>query len=174
MANAALFKWTDEYSVGIEEIDNQHKTLFDLINRLYFAALNREDATETVEILDTLLDYTRTHFALEEKLLESAGYADLAEHAQEHRRFIEKLNSVVQKFMIEEKTVTFELINFLKHWLKEHILETDTAYASALYKSGFSTDTWANHARTVITSKSHGHTPKPWWKFWEEPARQAG
>lgn len=169
MTRLEAFKWTNEFSVGIEEIDNQHKVLFELINRMFIAALKREDHRVSLEILDALVDYTKTHFALEERLLASAGYEKLAEHQMEHRAFIDKLGTMAQKFLAEEKTITFELINFLKHWLKEHILETDMAYATVLSQSRFSTEAWASQARVVMRTQHHGHAEKPWWKFWDMP-----
>lgn len=172
MTQYALFQWSDDFSVGIPEIDNQHKMLFELINRVFQAALHQEHKSSISEILDTLVDYTRSHFVLEEKLLLAASYANLSEHQQEHRRFVEKMESVVRKFLLEEKVVTFELINFLKHWLKEHILETDMAYAGALARSGFSTEQWAADARTVVAQQNSGHLQRPWWKFWVEPSSQ--
>jgi len=172
MNHLALFKWTDDFSVGIQEIDEQHKMLFELINRLFLAALKREDHARTLEILDTLVDYTKTHFALEERLLDAAGFPGLAEHQQEHLKFVEKMHSMVQKFLVEERTITFELINFLKRWLKEHILETDMAYAAALAHSGFSTEQWASDARIAVHTKRHGHAQKHWWKFWSAPSSQ--
>jgi len=169
MSSASLFEWTDQFSVGIEEVDDQHKILFDLINRLFMAALNRADHAGMAAILDDLVDYTRTHFALEEQLLAEAGYPDLAQHQADHQRFVVKLEAVVQKFMVEEKSVTFELINFLKHWLKEHILETDMAYARVLAKSNFSTESWARGAHAVVGQKNSVRTGKSWWKFWGDP-----
>lgn len=160
------FIWSDKYSVGIDQIDSQHKILFELINRLFQVALRREHESSITEIIDTLIDYTRTHFELEEKLLQEASYPELAEHHQEHQRFVEELESVACKFLLEEKIVTFKLLNFLKHWLKEHILVTDIAYARALASSGFSTNQWDTHARTVMEKKNSNQLQQPWWKFW--------
>lgn len=174
MNQYTLFQWSDNFSVGISEIDNQHKTLFELINRVFLAALHQEHQSSISEILDTLIEYTRTHFVLEEKLLLAASYSNLAEHKLEHRRFVEKMEAVVRKFLVEEKVVTFELINFLKHWLKEHILETDMAYAGVIARSGFSTDQWATDARTVVAKQNSEHLQRPWWKFWAEPSGQPG
>lgn len=170
MSITGIFEWTDEYSVGIDEIDEQHKVLFELINRLFHAAVNRDGREAHAEILDTLIDYTRTHFQLEENLMAAACYADLDAHREEHARFVAKMEAVAQKFLVEEKNVTFELINFLKHWLREHILETDKQYAAVLASNGFVTDAWSREAHAVATRKKDAHAQKPWWKFWNSPA----
>lgn len=61
MANE--FTWSDSYSVGIPEIDEQHKALFDLMERLHKAIAARQGSAACIEILKELVDYTRIHFA---------------------------------------------------------------------------------------------------------------
>ena len=62
-----LFKWSPEYSVNIKTIDNQHKELISILNRLFVAVFNREGDKAIAGILDALMTYTKTHFALEER-----------------------------------------------------------------------------------------------------------
>jgi len=169
MGEKAFFAWSDAMSVGIAEIDDQHKTLVDILNRLFHAVVQRESNEITIEILDTLVDYTKTHFGLEEKLLQEAGYdpAEFAAHQREHRAFIEKISTAANKHLVEGKSVSFEIINFLKHWLQEHILITDKKYAVALKSTGYSTKTWTDFASTAMANKQ-AETPKSkqWWKVW--------
>jgi hemerythrin len=166
MTQSALLEWSDEFSVGNDEIDNQHKMLFELVNRLLLAAVKREGPATVAQILDALVDYTRTHFVLEEDLLGAVGYAGLDTHRQEHRQFVEKMESVTRKFREEERTVTVELISFLRRWLREHILKTDKAYAKALTLSGHATAQWAARARTATEQQERQAASRPWWKFW--------
>jgi hemerythrin len=172
MNQYTLFQWSDDYSVGINEIDNQHKIIFELINQLFQSALRQDHHSSASKTLDALIDYTRTHFKLEEKLLLEASYPNLAEHQQEHGRFVDKIVDVVRKFQAEEKVVTFELLNFLKHWLKEHILVTDMVYARFIAERGFSSDQWNAHAKSVVAEKNRKHLQQPWWKFWVYRAQQ--
>jgi hemerythrin len=142
--------WSNEYSVGVEEIDAQHRMLFELLNRLFQAAVKREDQRLTVEVLKSLIDYTKTHFGLEERLLEESGYQGLPGHREDHLRFIAKVNGIAQKFHVEDRSVTFELINFLKHWLQNHIRQSDMEYAAHLARTGFATEAWASGARSEL------------------------
>jgi len=148
--------WSDEYSVGVEEIDEQHKMLFELVNRLFLAAVKREDQQLTVQVLGTLVDYTRTHFGLEERLLEESGYHGLPGHREDHLRFIDKINGIAQKFHVGNRSVTFELINVLKNWLQNHIRQSDMEYAAHLARTGFATEAWASGARTAVQASLHG------------------
>lgn len=158
----ATLVWTEQFSVGVEEIDNQHKILIDLIDRLYQAAVKRQDKELTAEVLATLIDYTKTHFALEEDLLKLSGYPAFAVHQQEHVRFVQKIADLSSKFQVENRSVTLELIKFLNNWLSGHILNTDKAYAPHLAKSS-ATRNWAKGAN-ADSQRALG--ARPWWKFW--------
>lgn len=168
----SLLVWSNEFSVGVDEIDEQHKMLFELLNRLFLAAVKREDQQLTDEVLDSLIDYTRTHFALEERLLEESGYRALPGHREDHARFIERINTIAQKFHVEDGRVTLELINFLNDWLQKHIRQSDMAYAAHLARTGFCTDNWAKEAHSE--ARNQAIQTRPWWKFWSEPNVRAG
>lgn len=169
MGDKAFFEWSNAMSVGIAEIDEQHKMLVDILNRLFLAVVQRESQAITIEILDTLVDYTKTHFGLEERLLQEAKYdsTEFASHQREHHAFIEKISDAASKHLVEGKSVSFEIINFLKHWLQEHILVTDKKYAIALQDAGYSTKAWTDFASTAMETKQAA-TPKrkQWWKVW--------
>ena len=102
-----FFAWSDAMSVGIAEIDEQHKMLVDILNRLFLAVVQRESNAITIEILDTLVDYTKTHFGLGEKLLQDAEYdsTEFAAHQREHHAFVEKISTVASKHLVEGKSV---------------------------------------------------------------------
>ncbi|MDO8890895.1 MAG: bacteriohemerythrin [Sulfurimicrobium sp.] len=169
MDDKTFFVWSDTMNTGIMEIDDQHKMLVGILNRLFHAVVQRENNEITIEILDTLVDYTKTHFGLEEKLLQDAGYnpTEFAAHQQEHRAFIEKISNAANKHLVEGKSVSFEIINFLKHWLQEHILITDKKYAEALKSAGYCSKDWTNFANNAMANKQQT-TPKQkhWWKLW--------
>lgn len=169
MEDQVFFEWSDAMSVGIAEIDEQHKILVGILNRLFSATVARENHEITIEILDTLVDYTNTHFGLEEKLLQDAGYnpVEFAAHQYEHRIFIEKISAAANKHLVEGKSVSFEIISFLKRWLRDHILITDRKYASALQDAGYSTKAWADFASHAMANKQSESTKsKHWWKIW--------
>lgn len=158
--------WSDEFSVGVPEIDNQHKTLFELVNRLFHAAVKREDQRLTIEVLDALVEYTGTHFSLEERLLEESGFAGLPGHREDHKRFIEELFAITRKFQVEDRSVTFELLSFLRNWLQNHIRRSDMEYAGHLARTGYATETWAAGASSKAGSLNL--QARRWWKFWGE------
>ena len=122
-----FFPWKVSYETGIEQIDEQHKMLVKYINELYDAALKSETSDITKTILKKLNDYVETHFRDEEKLMSVAKYEKLEEHKAEHTAFenkIKEYNEDISKGF----PVTFQLLNFLREWLLDHILVTDKQY----------------------------------------------
>ncbi len=126
MAN--FIEWSNELSVGIEEIDAQHKVLVDLLNQIHTAIQQRHGAELTKQILDRLGEYTRVHFAVEESLMRILHYPDYERHKQEQDKLIGQLNCVHAKLTSGKASISFELAHFLKRWLTKHIMETDKYY----------------------------------------------
>lgn len=128
----AFFDWQDDYSVNVVEIDEQHKKLVGMLNDL-FTALKAGDGREALEkILNGLVEYTVTHFATEERLMKKAGYPGYLEHKEKHEKMAAKVLDFVQKYQTNEMKSPIEISNFLKDWLKKHIMNTDKAYGPYL------------------------------------------
>ena len=128
-----LIEWRDEYSVGVPEMDQQHKGLIALINRL----TEEEHSTGMIAyVFDALDQYVKEHFRAEEALMRAAGYGDLKQHKKQHRDFEGWLRAVKQSHAAGASTFMLaETVNdFLRKWLIDHILKTDMAYKPVLAK----------------------------------------
>jgi methyl-accepting chemotaxis protein len=123
-----LIRWKPEYSVNVPKMDEQHKRLVGLINRLY-AGLKTGKANEVLAgILEELVDYTKTHFAAEESFLQMHRYEGLEEQRRLHARLIEQVEDIRDRYA-QGYSLGTETINFLKNdWLMKHILHVDTRY----------------------------------------------
>jgi hemerythrin-like metal-binding protein len=130
----ALIEWTDEFSVGIEAVDEQHLNLISIINKFEEARQKSKGTRIMTQILNDILGYTQEHFAYEEKLLTEAGYADLSQHQSQHRQLLQKIERLQFEFMHEGRRITAEVGELFRYWLSEHILQHDKAYAEALKK----------------------------------------
>jgi hemerythrin-like metal-binding protein len=134
-------EWEDKYSVGIEKIDNQHKKLIEIINRLYYSRGNRPH-TVLGKTIQELIEYTKTHFTDEERLMRENGYPDYQAHKKRHEAFIEevkKFNTEYQKVdddLLEDYSLITDVLFFLKTWLCDHILVVDKEYCPFLNKKG--------------------------------------
>lgn len=128
--------WDDNYSVGVKEIDDQHKVLFDLINQTHRAMIDKVEKTEKQKILDGLVDYTVFHFSHEEGLMRQAEYDDLPEHLEKHKKLVAQIQDFHQKFSVGEIDIDQNLMKFLKDWLSNHIMGTDKFYGAAMNQKG--------------------------------------
>ena len=131
-ATNILFQWTDAYSVGIPEIDHQHKGLIRLINDLHLAMLERRAKLGLSAILHSLVRYTEQHFQYEETMMKERKYSALAAHQQEHRDLTRQVKELQNRFDSGKLLITNEVMRFLKEWLTNHILQRDMAYAKEL------------------------------------------
>jgi hemerythrin len=157
--NQDLFVWSEEFSIGLDEIDEQHKELVSLLNDLH-VAIREHHATDTCrQILDALADYTRTHFAVEESLMRITGYPQFAVHKQNHEELIGQVQALQEKLDSGQAKITFELLHFLKQWLVHHINEADKRFGEYFLASG-------GQSRGSSQFQAALRARKPWWKFW--------
>ncbi len=132
IAGSRYLVWKDEYSVGVEEMDNDHKKLLNLINQLQTAVHYYTGQEFEQKALDELVDYTKTHFKKEEKLMEDNGYADLEAHKKQHEMFIAKINGFLVQYNQNSEVTVVDTLKFLKDWLIKHINGTDKEYGKVL------------------------------------------
>jgi hemerythrin len=135
----AAIVWKDQYSVGIKSIDDQHKELFNRINRL-FDELPKGNKDVVLKVLDFLDDYTVFHFNAEQNLMAKANYPGLNDHIQQHEWFKEQISSF--KDEVGSKgvgvTLTVKLNKVLVDWLINHVTKTDIQYVPYLKQAGLS------------------------------------
>jgi hemerythrin-like metal-binding protein len=130
------FEWKEEYSVNVQEIDQQHKQLVKLIFKL-FDSINKLATKEKLgSILDELIKYTGYHFNTEEKYFDLFNYENKEEHINEHRKFVEKVKDFQQKYLNHEVEISFELIDFLEDWLLNHLMDSDKKYVKCFMEHG--------------------------------------
>ena len=128
----AYLDWKPEYAVGVPDIDRQHQRLVSLINRLH-GEMKRGAPKEALEgVLRSLVDYTRTHFRDEERAMEQARYPGLAGHRREHEELTRTILRFQDDLQAGRVALSIQLLNFLKAWLRDHILKSDQAYAPSL------------------------------------------
>ncbi|MBF0379766.1 MAG: hemerythrin family protein [Magnetococcales bacterium] len=128
--------WKDEYSVGIDIIDQDHKKLLGLIMEM-FKALNKAKKDErAAEILDELIDYTVTHFDREEALMKKNGYPDIEKHISEHNSMRAKIKEFRANIATNTNQVSSEALQYLQDWLVNHITVTDQEYSKYFTEKG--------------------------------------
>ncbi len=134
----AFFTWDQKYSVGVRELDTQHKQLINILNELYEAMQAQKDKAVIGKIISELASYTKIHFSTEEKYMEKYNYSDLASQKREHEKFIEKVKIFQQDFESGKLALSINVASFVKEWLANHILISDKKYGPFLNSKGVS------------------------------------
>ncbi|HEX7675538.1 MAG TPA: bacteriohemerythrin [Bdellovibrio sp.] len=124
----SFFKWDQQkLTTHVDAMDNEHKKLIDIMNRLYERHEAKAAKTELQTIVRELVSWTVTHFDHEEKFFDTLDYSQANVHKKIHRDLIERLKQHGAEF---DKTgvLTPAFFQFLKTWLTAHIMGIDTKY----------------------------------------------
>jgi hemerythrin-like metal-binding protein len=132
----ALITWDESLSVGIESIDKQHMKLVDMINEFYESIRSKSTEEVLSDLIKHMREYVVFHFNSEEELLKLNRYPDYLDHKIEHEMFVNKVEDFEKRFNSGQLILSFEITNFLKSWLKNHIQGTDKKYSDFLISRG--------------------------------------
>ena len=128
----AFMQWTHDMSVGVPELDDDHRVLISVINEL---AENRgqEDKVSVLRgCFSHLRSYAEFHFAREEAVMRTVGYGALEEHQVEHRAFEAKMRELGTRLDSDPDEaigeINAKLLAYLRGWLQHHILVIDMGY----------------------------------------------
>lgn len=127
--------WTPDLAVGNAEIDEDHRQLFALLERLRQDAKTGLVNQETQSIVDALREYTENHFAREEALMREINYADYLLHKAEHERFVSEVCALQSRVARGARTLSLSIEQVLSDWLRRHVLVLDVALAKAVTDS---------------------------------------
>ncbi len=132
-ASAPLVVWSDALSVHVQQIDNEHKRLVNLLNVLNGAVQTGAGQAALGGVLNGLVDYASYHFSHEEDLFRRSRYPAYEKHRRQHEGFTVKVLQVNANFQSGASTVLpDEVLEFLKDWLSHHIMESDRAFGAYL------------------------------------------
>lgn len=129
-------EWSDQYSVGIDSIDQQHRKLINMINQLSTAVDYSTGEEFEREALSEVVDYTKTHFVYEEGLMEDNGYPGFEAHREAHKAMIREVEVVLSEYEQDPHKAMTHATDYLKAWLINHINGTDKEYSSFLIGKG--------------------------------------
>ena len=122
-----MFTFTKDCLIGVAEIDDEHKRLFELIGEIDSAVKSNTDSVSTaMALLNELKQYAVTHFAHEEAYMESINYKNMFIQKVQHDKFREKINDMNLEHLDENTEDTLsDILTYLTNWLVNHILEHD-------------------------------------------------
>jgi hemerythrin-like metal-binding protein len=133
-----LSDWSPKYTVNHPVMDEHHHTLFRLVDRLSDAIFEKKEKEVIGEILSSLIDYTKMHFAAEEQLMRQANFPGVLQHKEAHDKLVAQVQELQRRYREGDSSVTTEISQFLMtDWLVKHILGMDELYAP-YFKNAFS------------------------------------
>lgn len=124
--------WGDILSVAVDEIDEDHRKLVSIFNILNHSVIEGESPDYLAAVLEELINCTVWHFSHEERLMLKYGYEGIEVHKAEHQELINSSKKLQKEILQADLPVSNEDIEFLEHWLVEHILTTDMRLGSYL------------------------------------------
>ncbi len=121
-----LFKWSDEYLIGIEELDYEHKDLINRLNELHGELAHYDEKGKIEDCLGEIHVRIVAHFALEEHFMLDNNFKNYAHHKKEHDDFLTVIVDLIEKFQTDpELSYGDELEEQLQLWIVNHILTSD-------------------------------------------------
>lgn len=124
-----MIKWKEEYTMGIPLIDEQHKELFKIADKIFELLQDKnfyDKYDNVIELIEELKSYTVFHFESEEDYMKSIGYRKYLTHKVDHDDFIEKVSNVdFSKIDENQNAYILEILEFVVKWINDHILEKD-------------------------------------------------
>ncbi len=131
-------EWQTGYEYHIEPIDESHRKLVELINRLADMINHNACPGSMSEIFFSLIHYAERYMIQEEILLRDVGYPQLDQHKEKHRFFIDRIKTLREDFSAGNPEVCRELYDFLSEWFRNHVLKYDKETIAFLLKKGIS------------------------------------
>ena len=126
-----LTDWSDDYLIGIEKIDNQHKEFFRIAHQFFTECLADEGEEYLQDMLNFLGNYARKHFEGEEAFMKEIEYPRLEEHKRLHINFLNRYSELIVEFKEYGRTekMVNKVLTVVMDWLKDHIAKADGSFA---------------------------------------------
>jgi len=137
-----FIEWESNFELGIKTFDDHHRHLVGLINKIYDDYTTEAPSKEVGAILVELIDYASYHFSAEELWMEkqSYPYPKIDQHFKEHDDFSNTIIDLKKEYNQGKLNLSLDVLIFLKNWLSDHILKTDSDYGVFIASRGLNAD----------------------------------
>ena len=131
--NVQEIKWESRFNTGYKRVDDQHKELVNILNKLYILVMNKDISKDDVaeelnNIIKDTVDYVAYHFSTEEAIMKAIDYSGFKSHVVKHRNFTNKVLEEVNNYNIGKEIDIKGFTMFLRDWLFNHILVEDKVF----------------------------------------------
>jgi hemerythrin len=128
----AILEWDKRFELGVEFVDQDHKRLVDLLNKIHDNIIDGATQEALGSVISELIDYATYHFAAEENSMAYHEYGGLAAHKEEHLKFCRMVAAFLDEARQGKGDPSLDILSFLGNWLFDHILLTDSEYCRFL------------------------------------------
>lgn len=128
----SLLQWKQEYSVGIESMDDEHRQLIDLINGVYAKLDAKSDALQIETCLGDIFNAIAMHFALEERIMRAHNYDEFDAHKEDHEELLDEIRDLMEEFVSDPDAGAVALKKRLSDWFADHFATFDARLHGSL------------------------------------------
>lgn len=132
----AIIQWTNELSVGVEEIDLQHQKMIEIINKLETPMAQEKEKEVLFGVIKELMAYAKIHFKTEEQYFEQFDYEDSNVHKTQHVSFVKNISKFCEDYLSGRGGLTVSIRNYLFNWVVDHIKGSDKKYTDCFNRNG--------------------------------------
>ncbi len=133
-----LIRWSDDYSIDLRVIDQQHRKWVDIVNKLFISFKNGDPEKDVNRIFTEFADYTDYHFSFEEKYMIDFKYTGFKKHKRQHMKLLMDITRQKKRIKEGESVVGYSMMKKLRNWIREHILTEDKEYVELFKEKGLS------------------------------------
>lgn len=131
--NVQEIKWESRFNTRYKRVDDQHKELVNILNKLYILVMNKDISKDDVaeelnNIIKDTVDYVAYHFSTEEAIMKAIDYSGFKSHVVKHRNFTNKVLEEVNNYKIGKEIDIKGFTMFLRDWLFNHIVVEDKVF----------------------------------------------
>jgi hemerythrin len=131
-----ILNWSDEYSVNVAEIDEQHKELLDRVNRIHAGVKAQIDKQDLRQLVEDLYENTSFHFAAEEALMKQYGMDHIKKHHKEHKVLLKHLKHICNAISEGKRPAFYSEYDVSNDWFLAHIMGFDKTMGAFLNSKG--------------------------------------
>jgi hemerythrin-like metal-binding protein len=131
-----IVEWSEEFSVNVKLIDNQHQQMLDIVNGLHTAVEASADKEILNKLLIDLYAHTRAHFSTEEELMKTHNYPGFEQHLHEHQVLLQQLDNLVTGISSGKNPILRSDYDISSDWVLIHIFKSDKELGTFLNAQG--------------------------------------
>ncbi|HCY86765.1 MAG TPA: hypothetical protein DHV36_16670 [Desulfobacteraceae bacterium] len=134
-----IIEWTQDFSIGNDELDDQHKQWLDIYNKAHDRMMDPDEinfAKTGIEALKEMKAYGEFHFSKEEAVMSEAGFPKFELHRKMHRAFSNEIDGMMKDLEAGTHVLNSEVIKRIENWLRHHILKEDMKFRLFIDEQG--------------------------------------